>query len=159
LPGSTSKKVVIHRFQREALTGFINPQSWLQPAGIEMITPSGALLFTPYEEIKVVSFVINFDGPTPFQERRRFQTRPKHEGLWVRAQFHDNDFQEGILPNDLLAASPYGFQLSPPDPNSNNQSLFLPKASLKEVHVLAVSGASGRRKKQPPTEEQIGLFD
>jgi hypothetical protein len=159
LAASTSKKVVIHRFQRERLIGFVDPQSWLKPGGIELLSPDGSLLITPYSEIKLVSFVRDFDGPTPFAERRRFRNRPKTEGLWVRAQFLDNDFQEGILTNDLLQLDPAGFLLVPPDPNTNNQRIFLPTVSLKDFHVIGVSGGVSKRRKAQPEEAQIGLFE
>ena len=42
MAGSTTKKVLIRRFDREALTGFVNAQSYLQPAGVELLSPSGA---------------------------------------------------------------------------------------------------------------------
>lgn len=159
MAASTSKKVVIHRFQRERLAGFVNPQTWLKPHGIELLSPDGTLSTTAYSEIKLVSFVRDFDGPTPFSERRRFHNRPKIEGLWVRAQFLDNDFQEGILTNNLLQLDPYGFLLVPPDPNTNNQRIFLPTVSLKEFHVIGVSGGSSKRRKADQEEVQIGLFE
>jgi hypothetical protein len=159
LAASTSKKVVIHRFQRERLPGFVDPQTWLTPDGIELLSPNGTLSTTPYNEVKLVSFVRDFDGPSPFAERRRFQNRPKIEGLWVRAQFLDNDFQEGILTNDLLQLNPFGFLLVPPDPNSNNQRIFLPSVALKEFHVIGVSGGASKRRKGDREEGQIGLFD
>jgi hypothetical protein len=31
MAGSTAKKVVVRRFDRETLTGFVNPFSYLQP--------------------------------------------------------------------------------------------------------------------------------
>jgi hypothetical protein len=41
LAGSTSKKVRISRFEREPLLGFVNPLTYLRPAGVELLTPDG----------------------------------------------------------------------------------------------------------------------
>jgi hypothetical protein len=48
----------------------------------------------------------------------------------------------------------------PPDPYSNNQRVFLPRAALSELQVLGVVGSPLRqRKPKPVPKEQIGLFD
>lgn len=161
MPASTSKKVVIYRFDREAVAGFVNPQAWLAAAGVELLTPAGAVSVIPYEEIKVVCFVKDFDGTSWKQERRLFASRPKTEGVWLRAIFQDNDFIEGVAPNDLLLLDPQGFQIAPPDASSNNQRLFLPRAALKECRVMGIIGTPGRtRKAKPaPSDDQPRLFE
>lgn len=158
MSGSTSKKVAVYRFDRAHLLGYVNPQTWLQPGGIELLSPEGALSHVLYEEIKLVCFVRDWEGAAPSIEKRLFTSRPKTEGLWVRAQFRDNDFLEGILPNNLLENGPHGFLVVPPDPSANNQRIFLPKQALKEIRVLGVVGGTGKRRKAAP-EGQIGLFD
>jgi hypothetical protein len=82
-------------------------------------------------------------------------------GLWVRAHFRDGDVMEGILTNDLLQLESYGFTIIPPDPYSNNQRIFLPKAALTEMQVLGVVGSPLKqfRKAKPAAEGQIELFD
>ena len=56
----------------------------------------------PYQDIKSIAFVRDFDQPG--SERSVFQTRPKMEGLWVRLRFRDGDVLEGVMPNNLLQA-------------------------------------------------------
>ena len=74
--------------------------------------------------------------------------------------FRDDEVMEGILANNLLQLDPYGFTIVPPDPYSNNQRIFLPKAALKELQVLGVVGSPlKRRKPKPEPKEQIGLFE
>ncbi len=158
MAGSTTKKVVLYRYERESLSGFVNPSTWLTAAGIELLSPVGTVSIVSYREIKVVCFVRDFDGSPLFQERRLYHTRPKTPGLWVRAQFRDNDFIEGVMTNDLLSVEPEGFTLSPPDPDTNNQRIFLPRASLKEFRVVAAIGATKGRGAKPDKEKQIGLF-
>jgi hypothetical protein len=162
LSGSTSKKVVVYRFDREALPGFVHPQSWLSPHGVELLTPTGAVNIVPYVDIKCVCYVREWEAEGWRQERRLFASRPKTEGLWVRALFRDNDFLEGVLPNDLLQMDPQGFLLAPPDAFSNSQRIFLPRQALKEFKVMGVVGSPARGKRGKPVvkpEGQIGLFE
>jgi hypothetical protein len=125
---------------------------------MELISPDGVLVVTPLDEIKLICFVRDLDGPGPSQEKRLFQNRPKSEGLWVRVQFRDNDFLEGIHTNNLLDVAAEGFLLVPPDPSANNQRLFIPRGAIKEMRVVGVIGAGGKRRKAVG-EEQIGLFE
>ncbi len=160
MAGSTNKKVVIERFDREPLKGFVNLQTWLRPEGVEFITTAGNVMATPYGEIKDVCFVKDLDFQGRLAERRLFTTRPKSEGLWVRMLFRDGDFLDGLLSNNLLQLEPYGFSIVPPDPSANTQRVFVPKAALADLKVLGVIGSPlKRRKRVPPTEDQIKLFE
>jgi hypothetical protein len=160
LAGSTSKKVRISRFDREPLVGFVNPLTYLRPAGVELLTPEGNYSVVPYGELKSVQFVKDFEPPDPAGERKVFSTRPKMDGLWVRVKFRDGEVMDGILANNLLLIESQGFTVVPPDPYSNNQRLFLPRAALSELQVLGVVGSPLRRRKPKPVpKEQIGLFD
>jgi hypothetical protein len=161
LASSTTKKVLIRRFEREPLVGFVNPQVYLRPAGIEILSTGGAVTLVPYQEVKTVSFVKDFDSAEQEPERKVFNTRPKTDGLWVRMTFRDDEVMEGILANNLLQLDPYGFTVVPPDPYSNNQRIFLPRTALKELQVLGVVGSPLKRRKRKPEapKEQIGLFE
>jgi hypothetical protein len=160
LAASTAKKVVIRRFDREPLTGFVNAQTYLQPQGVELLTPGGACIVAPYSEIKVVCFVRDFGSVEPTQEKKVFNTRPKTDGLWVRMQLRDGEVLDGILSNNLLQITPEGFTVTPPDAYSNNQKLFVPRAALSQLNVLGVVGSPlTRRKPKPVPEGQIGLFE
>ena len=154
---STTKRVVVYRFDREPLRGFVNPQMWLVEGGAEFLSPEGTFSLLPYPDLKIVSFVRDFDGNSILQEKRLFASRPKTAGLWVRAQFRDNDFLEGVMPNDLLQVEQYGFMLVPPDASSNNQKIFVPRNALKELRILGVIGQQRRSKGDP--ERQIKLFE
>jgi hypothetical protein len=160
LAGSTAKKVLIRRFDREPLTGFVNAQTYLQPEGVELLTPSGTLSVVAYSEIKVVCFVKDFDSGEAGQEKKVFNTRPKTDGLWVRMQLRDGEVLDGILSNNLLQLTPEGFTVTPPDAYSNNQKLFVPRAALAQFNVLGVVGSPlTRRKPKAAPQGQIGLFE
>ena len=161
LAGSTSKKVLVSRFDREALTGFVHPQDWLLPGGLELLSVTGTVAVVPYEEIKLVCFVRDFEQGEPRREMRSFTSRPKMAGLWIRMRFRDGDSMDGLLTNNLLQLDPYGFSFIPPDPGFQNQRVFVPRAALAEMLVLGVVGSplKVRRKPKEAPKEQIGLFD
>ena len=158
MAGSTTKKAVIQRFDKEALSGYVNPQSFLQLTGIELLSAQGNVTTVPYAEIKTLSFVRDFENLP--DNRRVFNTRPKMEGLWVSFEFRDGDLMEGVMPNNLLPVEPHGFTIIPPDPYSNQQRIFIPRLALRAVEVLGVVGSPlKKRKPKAAAKEQIGLFE
>jgi hypothetical protein len=158
LAASTTKKAIIRRFEKEALAGYINPISFQQPGGVELLSAQGNISQVPYYDIKTIGFVRDFDQAE--DERSVFNTRPKMEGLWVRFQFRDGDVMEGILANNLLQSDPYGFIFIPPDPYGNQQRVFVPREALSSLEVLGVVGSPlKKRKAKPAAKEQIGLFE
>lgn len=160
MAGSTNKKVVVWRFDRESLPGFINPATYLQPSGVELLSSTGTLTLIPYAEVKSVCFVKDWSPGDPHLERRLFTSRPKQEGLWVRLKFVDGESIDGLLANKLLDLEPYGFTVVPPDPSSNNQRMFIPRVALAELQVLGVVGSALRpRKPKEPPKEQLKMFD
>jgi len=161
LAGSTNKKVLVSRFDRETLPGFVNPQSYLLEVGIELMTPTGSVQVIPYEEIKVICFVRDFQQGEPRKEMRLFTARPKTAGLWIRMHLRDGEIMDGLLSNNLLQLDTHGFSIIPPDPAFQNQRIFVPKAALASVQVLGVVGSPLRHRKvaQAAAKEQIDLFE
>ena len=159
MAASTTKKALVRRYQRETLSGYINPLSYLQPAGVELLSEEGNVSTIPYDEIKTVAFVRDFEPPG-FPERLTFLTRPKMAGLWVSFRFRDGEVLEGIFPNNLLQIDHHGFVVIPPDPNGNQQRIFVPRQAVIAVEVLGVVGSPLRRRKPAPaSQDQIRLFD
>jgi hypothetical protein len=159
LAASTTKKVVIRRFERESLSGYVNPSGFLQPEGVELLSEDGNVSKVPYPEVKTISFVREFEDPA-VPERHVFHSRPKMAGLWVSLKLRDGEVMEGILPNNLLQLEHYGFSVIPPDPFSNTQRLFVPRSALLSVQVLGVIGSPLKRlRRKPAPKEQIGLFE
>jgi hypothetical protein len=162
LSSSSNKKVLVTRFDRDTVPGFVRlPESFL-PDGLDLLTLAGSVMKLPYADVKVVSFVRDLDGGEAWKAHRTFASRPKTPGLWIKLVFRDGDTVEGILANNLLLMEPTGFQLIPPDPTFQNQRIFVPKEALREAHVLGVMGARPRRKPagKPPMgdEEQLEMF-
>ena len=151
--------MLVSRFDRETLTGFVNQQTYLAPSGLELLSTTGSIAILPYAEVKFVCFVRDFQQGEPRREMRLFTSRPKHEGLWIRTHFRDGDVMEGVLLNNLLQLEPSGFTFVPPDPSYQNQRLFVPRAALTEIHVLGVIGSPLRRKAKPASKEQLEMFE
>ena len=160
MAGSTSKRVLVARFDRAAVKGFVNPQTWLGKDGIEVLTPEGSLTRVPYVEVRYVCFVRDFDQQEPRREMRVFHTRPKMSGLWVHLRLRDGEALEGVMTNAPLGWEPEGFSLVPPDPGYQNQRLFVPRTSIAEMRVLGViGGASRKRSKKPAPGSQLEMFN
>ena len=158
MASSTTKKVLVRRYDRETLAGYVNPAAWLRPEGAELMSIEGVAAVIPYPDIKLVAFVRDFEGGG--EERQVFQTRPKMEGLWVGVRFRDGEFMEGIVPNNLLQLESTGITLTPPDSTGNQQRIFVPRTSALSVEVLGVVGSPlTKRKPKTAPKEQIGLFE
>ena len=157
---TTNKRVLLARFDRETLAGFVQTPGAFGADSIELLTPDGALLQIPYSETKVLCFVRDFEAGETWREHRAFSTRPKSPGLWVRLLFRDGDSVEGMLANNLMLVEPVGFSIVPPDPTFQNQKLFVPRAALADVQVLGVIGSPLKRpaKKVEKKEGQLEMF-
>ncbi|MEZ5360945.1 MAG: hypothetical protein R2748_01050 [Bryobacterales bacterium] len=151
----------LRRLDSSFVEGYVSPQTFQRPEGVEILTRSAQVALVPYREIRAVYFVREFQGPPDADEKRQFQSRPKLDGLWVRLTFHDDEIFEGVIANDLLNLGDYGVTFSPPDANSNTQRVFVPKQTLKELKVLGVIGSAAHRRRARPkksSDDQIELF-
>lgn len=159
MSGSTAKKVLVDRYDRSQVRGFVQAQSLNQGAEIELLSADGSVVRLPVAQVKTVSFVREFEGPSIWEERREFLARPKAPGLWVELRFRDGSRMEGVIPNDLLVLEGAGVMLTPPDPAGNTQRVFAPRQSLTAAAVLGVVGAARHRaRKAREAEGQIRLF-
>jgi len=158
---ASTKKVLISRFDREPLEGFVQTSDAWTQGSVELLTPAGTLLQVPFADIKVVCFVRDFGAGETWRVNRAFQTRPKASGLWLRFCFRDGESLEGIAPNNLLQNEPHGFSVTPPDPTFQNQRVFVPREALSRVEVLGVIGSPLRRvrKPEPDKRTQLEMFD
>ena len=159
---TTNKRVLLARFDRETLAGFVQTPAGFGAESIELLTPEGTVVQVPYTETKVVCFVRDFEHGESWRDHRAFSTRPKSAGLWVRLLFRDGDTVEGMLANNLLLVEPAGFSITPPDPTFQNQRLFVPKAALADVQVLGVIGSPLKRRPAKKVDEdqgQLQMFD
>ncbi len=159
---ATNKKVIVTRFDRESVPGFVQTPGAFGADSVELLTPSGTLIHVPYSEIKAVCFVRDFEDGDGWKPNRSYAARPKMAGLWVRLTFQDADTSEGVIPNNLMLLEPEGFQVIPPDPAFLGQRFFVPREALRELVVLGVIGSPLKRKRpakvEPESTDQLGLF-
>lgn len=99
---------------------------------------SGELITVPLNSLKSLFFVKSFEGRQDYKEVKFFHATPAIEGLWVQVKFHDNESTEGVVHNSIRYLVDPGFFLKPPDPQSNNEIVYVVKASLVEFRVLGV---------------------
>ena len=153
---STHKKVIVRKMDRDTVSGYVSPAAFVNEGKLELLNTSGTVIAMDLREIKGVYFVREF-GEVETLTRKTFTTRPRTEGLWVRLRFKDGEMFEGLMPADLAQTTPEGFLLSPPDQRSNTQRIFVPRSALESLTVLAVIGAT-KRKRLPEDQRQVPMF-
>jgi hypothetical protein len=154
---NTRKKVIVRRFSGDAIPGYLTPAGFVRSAAIDLLDLTGRILALPLNDIKMISFVRDFNLADPANPerltRRSFLARPRSEGLWLRLTFRTGDLLEGLAPTDrsLMDAlvDDAGLFLTPPDTRSNTQRIYIPRAAINEVLLLAVITSPSRR--QPLT--------
>ncbi len=148
----TALKVVAHLRDHRLVKGYIHSPAGKSPDELvkqEVTSLPPVLELRPerskrnvkvrMESLKALFFVKSFEGNPGFKEVKFFETHPPIEGLWVRVSFFDDEFTEGIVRNSLDLLTQPGFYLKPPDPRSNNEIVFVVKASLREFSVVGVT--------------------
>jgi hypothetical protein len=155
---STHKKVVVRKMDRDSINGFVSPANFVQDGKLELLNTSGNVVAIELRDIKGVYFVREF-GESDATSRKTFTSRPRTEGLWVRLKFKDNEVLEAMMPNDLTQTTPEGFLVNPPDLRSNTQRIFVPRTALESFTVLAVIGATRRRRRGAEDDlRQVPMF-
>jgi hypothetical protein len=119
------------------LSGFVNPQGYQLADGLELMTQSGSVSMVPYDEVKLVCFVRDFQQGEPRKELRLFTTRPKLEGLWLRMYFRDGDAMDGILSNNLLQLDSSDFRWCRPIRASKTSASSFPERRYRASRCWA----------------------
>ncbi len=155
---STHKKVVVELANNDQLRGYVNPRQFDRREGLELLDEQGQLRTLAWKQVHCVWFVRDWDELQLPPQPARFTRRPRLEGLWVRLRFRDNQVMEGILVNDLLQLSEHGYLLTPPNLTHGQQKVFVPKAALSEIDVVAVIPSRTARRRPPAAIPQPRLF-
>ena len=143
---------------RGSINGHVAPANFVREGKLELLNTSGNVVAIDLKDIKAVYFVREFSDSEALS-RKTFTSRPRTEGLWIRLKFKDNEVLEGMMPNDLSLTTAEGFLINPPDLRSNIQRIFVPRSALESLTVLAVIGATHRRRKGTPTDtRQVPMF-
>jgi hypothetical protein len=160
---SSRKKVIVRKFSRDWLAGYLPASNFADQAGIELLDLAGKVATLPLEEIKWVCYVRDFnsgevDNPENLL-RKSYMGRPRTEGLWLRLRLSDGDSIEGIAGNDLSLLDSFGIFLVPPDIRSNTQRMFIPRSSIAEFVVVAAIASPAARRKTEDRPSQTDLFE
>jgi hypothetical protein len=125
---------------------------------IEVLNTAGKVVSLEPRDVKGVYFVRDFNDSGDLA-RKTFSSRPRTEGLWIRAKFLDNDVLEGMIPADLNLQTAEGYMVTPPDTRGNTQRIFIPRTALSELTVLGViGGPQGRRRRPSADAAQVPMF-
>lgn len=154
---STHKKVIVRKVDRDSISGYVAPTSFVRDGKLELLNTAGNVVGIDLKDIKSVNFVREF-GDSESLVRKTFASRPRTEGLWVRLKFKDKEVVEGLMPNDLSQQIDEGFLINPPDLRSNTQRIFVPRSALESLTVLAVIGATHRKRQRPEDQLQVPMF-
>jgi hypothetical protein len=157
---STSrKKVILRKLTRDWVAGYLPLSDFAANGKMEILDLAGKVTSFDLKDVKWVCFVRDFNsGELNNPEkllRKSFAARPRSEGLWLRMRLKDGDLMEGLAANDASLIDQEGIFLTPPDTRSNTQRIFVPRASVVEMEVLAVIGGA---KKKSASPQQESLF-
>ena len=147
-------KVVAHLRDHTLVRGYTDalPVAGLEdllqgePASLPQKIPvrsadSGKLVKVPMASLKALYFVKSFEGRKDYNEIKFFEHHPPINGLLVHIRFFDDESTEGVLRNSLHHLVDPGFFLKLPDPESNNEMVYVLKASLADFRVFGVRSA------------------
>lgn len=153
------KKVILRKLSRDWVAGYLPPSGFVAHEQVELLDLAGKLISIPMSQVKWICFVRDFQSGDVNQPerllRKSFITRPRAQGLWVRARLKDNDSIEGLAANDLTLIEGDGLFLIPPDTRSNTQRIFLPRQVVTELDVLAVIKTGARRGPSDVVQESL----
>lgn len=141
---STTKRVILYRWDRLPADGIINPASYLLDDRIEWITPDGRLQFCALEDCKALCFVSETGKDNLFTEHNLFERRPRVPGLWTRFLFRDGAILDGVLSHNLIEWPTAGYLIVPPQARPNRQRVFIPRIALTGTELRGVVGGWGR---------------
>jgi hypothetical protein len=160
------KKVIVRRLSGETLPGYLPLSGFVRgiapDQAIELLDLSGRIVAVTLREVKMVSFVRDFnlaDTVNPERlTRRTFLARPRNEGLWLRLTLRtaerEPEVLEGLAAMDLSLIDSImedaGLHLSPPDNRSNTQRIFVPRSAISDLQVLGVITSPSKVAKRPP---------
>ncbi len=150
-PSHSAVKVVAHKKDGTLIKGFTLdvPEFYRQPLGMQVATAppeilelrtreNGTCVKVALQDLKALFFVKSFEGSTQYNEIKFFKAHPLQDGIWVSLQFADSESTEGVIYNSMQFLVSPGFFLKPPDPQSNNEIVYIMKESLKDFRILGV---------------------
>jgi hypothetical protein len=158
LASGATKKAVVYRFDREALSGFLDAATPIEGQVVSLLSPEGNLQVLPLETVKVIAFVRDWPEPKPWL-RPNYTVRPRQQGLWVRLRFRDGECVEATMQNNLAALDPAAIVVTPPESSPGLQKVMVPKSALEGFEVLGVIGSPLKKGKKAAPAAQLRMFE
>lgn len=149
---SQRKAVIVRKFSRDWCAGYARASFGQDAAELEILDLAGKVLRIAWDQVKWVCYVRDFPPPSNDQanpERllhKRFATRPRTAGLWLRLTLTDGEELEGIAANDRSLVEGAGLLLTPPDTRSNTQRIYVPRQAIQKLEVVSLIGAGARKR-------------
>jgi hypothetical protein len=160
---SQRKAVIVRKFSKEWSPGYAAGAFSEEAGELELLDMAGKVLRMPWEGVKWVCYVRELSagsadpaGPERLM-RKRFTSRPRTPGLWLRLMLLDGDEIEGLAANDRSLIDGAGLLLTPPDVRSNAQRLFIPRKAIQTLEVMGLIGVAQHRR-LGDERPQPGLF-
>ena len=162
---ATRKPVIVRKLTRDWSAGYADSSPSADTTELELLDNSGKLVKIAWNQVKWVCYVrelASVDGSSGSAAqperllRRRFSSRPRTAGLWLRLLLTDGDELEGVAANDRSLLDGPGLLLTPPDTRSNTQRIYVPRTAIRELTVLGVLHPSAPRR---GTGAQPALFE
>lgn len=148
MPERHELKVVAHLADGSLIKGVFSTSDSFDPLAAGLIgqtLPSVVALDThggrqvvDLKNAKALFFVKSLEGRSDYVEVKFFERNPQIEGLWIKLRFKDGEVTEGIVHNSLPFVAHSGFFLRPPDPQSNNQVVYVVKSFLLDFRILGI---------------------
>jgi len=165
---SQRKPVIVRKFSRDWYAGYAAAGFGQETPELEILDLGGKVLRIGWEQVKWVCYVRDFPAPSSTADNtnperlmhKRFSTRPRTAGVWLRMTLTDGDELEGLAANDRSLVEGPGLLLTPPDTRSNTQRIYVPRAAIQTLQVAGLIGAVARKGvvQHHPPSDQPDLF-
>jgi len=127
-------KLIVRTRSGEVIPGFSKQERIKNK--VKIITRKGKERVFDLEDLKALFFVKDFRGNPKYEEIKFFNKQQVSSMIWVRVQFFDDEILEGKIQNNLDLLDSPGFYLWPSDQDTNNESVYVVKSSLKNFTIL-----------------------
>jgi hypothetical protein len=146
------KAVIVRKFSRDWWAGYVDADFGQNPTELELLDLTGKILRIGWEQVKWVCYVRSHAVDAANPERllhKRFSTRPRTAGVWLRMTLADGEELEGLAANDVSLVSGLGLLLTPPDTRSNTQRVYVPRQAIQKLELVSLIGAAAPRRVAP----------
>jgi hypothetical protein len=150
---SLRKPVIVRKFSRDWCAGYAALSFGQDTPDLEILDLTGKVLRIAWDQVKWVCYVRDFPAPSTGGEtanperllHKRFSTRPRTAGVWLRMTLTDGEELEGLAANDRTLLEGAGLLLTPPDTRSNTQRIYIPRAAIQTLEVVGLIGTVARK--------------